>query len=125
MSTFPVVLSVLLALVFLAAGAGKFSGSELAKGTPEHLGISPSFYKLGGVLELLAALGLVLAALGVVPELLGALAAFGLGGLMLGAVALHQRAGDSFAPGKENPSPSAPALILLIISLVTGALILS
>ncbi len=125
MSTIAVVLSVLLALVFLASGASKFSGSEMAKGAPEHFDISPSFYKLSGVLELLAALGLVLALLGVVPELLGALAAFGLGGLMLGAVALHQRAGDSFAPGKENPSPSAPALILLIICLVTGALILN
>lgn len=123
------VISVLLALVFAGAGANKFSQSELAEAAPDHLGITRGTYRLVGVLELLAAAGLIVGAIAL--PWLGGLAALGLGLLMLGALALHQRAGDPFAVGKgfmdksaESIKGSLPAAVLMVIAFVDAALIL-
>lgn len=125
MSTIAVILSFVLALVFLGSGALKFSGTEMAAGAPEHLGVTPGMYKLAGVLELLAAVGLVLAAIGVVSTSLGAAAAFGLALLMAFAVGIHLRVGDPFSPAGAEPGAAwAPAATLLLLSALTGVLIL-
>lgn len=130
MSTAAIVLSLILASVFAGAGANKFSSSELAEAAPDHLGISRSTYRLVGVLELLAVVGLI-AGIVAVP-LLGGLAAIGLFLLMVGAVVLHIKAGDPFAVGKGFAGKKAesiqgwlPAGALAVLCLVTAALILA
>ena len=123
MSTIAVILSIVLALVFLFSGAVKFSGSEMAVGAPDHLQIDPSTYRLAGILELLGALGLFLAAIGVIGTTLGWLAAFCLAALMAMAGRFHVSVGDGAVP--ENQSDGwAPAAILSGICLLTGLLIL-
>lgn len=125
MSTIAVILSFVLALVGLLSGLNKFSGSRLATETPGHLDIPAGQYKLAGVLELLAAVGLVLAALGVVTEALGAAAAFGFALLMVFAIGLHIRAGDGMLPSEPGEAGWAPAVFVLLLSVVTGVLILA
>lgn len=123
MSTIAVILSIVLALVFLFSGAVKFSGSEMAAAAPEHLQIDPSTYRLAGILELLGALGLFLAAIGVIGTTLGWLAAFCLAALMAMAVRFHVSVGDGAVP--ENQSDGwAPAAVLCGLCLLTGLLIL-
>lgn len=123
MSTIAVILSIVLALVFLFSGAVKFSGSEMAAAAPEHLQIDPSTYRLAGILELLGALGLFLAAIGVIGTTLGWLAAFCLAALMAMAVRFHVSVGDGAVP--ENQSDGwAPAALLCGLCLLTGLLIL-
>ena len=123
------VLSVVLGLVFVSAGLNKFSSSELAEVAPDHLGITRGTYRIVGVLELLGVVGLVLGVVGI--EILGGLAALCLGLLMIGAVALHIKAGDPFAVGKGFAQKSAesikgwlPAGALAVLAFVTAALIL-
>ena len=82
MSTIAEILSIILALVFLFSGAHKFSGSKFAASAPEHFQIHPSTYRLAGILELLGALGLFLAAVGAIGTTLGWLAAFCLAALI-------------------------------------------
>ena len=123
MSTIAEVLSIILALVFLFSGAAKFSGSEMSAGSIEHLQIAPSTYRLAGIFELLGALGLFLAAIGVVGTTLGWLAAFCLAALMAMAVKFHTSVGDGPLP--ENQTDGwAPAAALGGLSLLAGLLIL-
>lgn len=124
MSTLAMIVSFILALVALLAGANKFTGSAIAREAPGHLGIQPGIYKLAGVLEILAALGLVLAALDVVPTALGAVAAFGLALLMIFAIASHRRVGDPFKPESGSNDAWAPAAVVYLLAMVTGVLIL-
>ena len=119
------IFSFVLAAVGLLSGAMKFSGSQMAADAPEHLGIPVAQYKLAGVLELLAAAGLVLAALDVVSSTLGAAAAFGFALLMIFAIVFHLRVGDAFAPSGPGADAWAPAAIVLLLSVVTGVLILA
>lgn len=125
MSTVATILAFILAFIALSSGAIKFTGSQMATETPEHLGIEVGQYKLAGALELLAALGLVLAALGVVPEWLGAAAAFGMALLMVFAINYHRRAGDAFAPSGGSSDAWAPAALVLLVALAAGILILA
>jgi uncharacterized membrane protein len=123
MSTIAEILSIVLALVFLLSGAVKFSGTEMAAGAPGHLQIAPSTYRLAGILELLGALGLFLAAIGVIGTTLGWLAAFCLAAMMAMAVKFHVSVGDGAVP--ENQTDGwAPAAVLGCLSLLTGLLIL-
>lgn len=119
------IISFVLAAVGLLSGLNKFSGSKLATETPGHLDIPPGQYRLAGVLELLAAFGLVLAALGVVPEALGAAAAVGFALLMAFAIGLHIRAGDGITPSEPGAVGWAPAAVVLLLSAATALLILA
>ncbi|MFM9055023.1 MAG: DoxX family protein [Solirubrobacterales bacterium] len=130
MSVIAIVVSVLLALVFAQAGQNKFSGSELARVCPGHLGITPGTYRLVGVLEILAAIGLIIGVIAI-PEL-AAVASIGLALLMVGAVALHLRAGDPFriAPGflqrrAESIRGWLPAAALGLLAIANALLILA
>ena len=123
MSTIAEILSIILALVFLFSGAHKFSGSEFAASAAEHFQIHPSTYRLAGILELLGALGLFLAAIGALGTTIGWLAAFCLAALMAMAVRFHTSVGDGAVP--ENLIDGwAPAAVLSGLSLLTGLLIL-
>lgn len=87
-----------LALFFLASGASKvFQSREkvLAGGYTWAEDFSPSQIKLIGLVEMLGALGLVLpAALGI-QKWLTPLAAAGLALMMIGAVVIHIRRGET------------------------------
>jgi uncharacterized membrane protein YfcA len=83
MTVVAIAISVLLALVFAQAGQNKFSGSELAEVCPGHLGITPGTYRLVGVLEILAAVGLIVGV--IAAPALAAVASIGLALLMVGA----------------------------------------
>lgn len=87
-----VVLSVLLALVFLAAGSAKLAGHGLMLASADHLGIPRTGYRLIGVVDVAGAVGLVI---GLWVPVLGMAAAAGLVLLTICAVAVHLRAGDS------------------------------
>src|SRR3954470_18630805 len=105
-----VVLAVLLALAFGAAGGQKVAGVKSAVDTADHLRFPHNAYRGIGVLELLAAVGL-LVGLAVWP--LGVAAGIGLVLLMIGAIVVHLRVGD-------NIKVFAPALVLGLLSLAEG-----
>ncbi|WP_217576719.1 DoxX family protein [Streptomyces sp. GbtcB7] len=99
------VLAVLLALVYLAAGAPKAAGQTKTTEQADHLGVSPGLYRAIGVLEVLGAAGVVI---GLWLAWLGVAAGTGLVLLMIGAAAVHARAKD---PGKVL----APAVVLALV----------
>jgi uncharacterized membrane protein YphA (DoxX/SURF4 family) len=86
-----IILSVILALAFGAAGAQKVAGAKMARDTAGHLGVEWNRYRGIGVLELLAAAGLLV---GLAFWPLNVAAAAGLVVLMIGAVVFHVRVGD-------------------------------
>ena len=81
--------SIALALLFLAAAVGKFTG--MTDATRAHLGIAVARWRAIGVLELAGVVG-VLVGIGV--EELGLAAAAGLLLTSLGAIATHLKVGD-------------------------------
>ncbi|GAA4589243.1 putative membrane protein YphA (DoxX/SURF4 family) [Actinoplanes octamycinicus] len=105
----------LLAAAFLAAGAMKVSQPKeklVASGMGWAADFSAGQVKLIGVLEVLAAIGLILpAALDIVPVLVP-LAALGLVLTMIGAVVVHARRGESQA--------LLPSLVLLVLAAVVA-----
>ena len=84
-----VILSVVLALLFLLTGSGKVLGLAFANRNRERLDVSPTFWRITGVLEWAGAVGLIA---GVWVPALGVAAAVGLGVLMVGAVVARLRA---------------------------------
>jgi DoxX-like family len=112
MDTLTVVITVLAALLFLAAAWVKFAGEEHAMQTRDRLGFSPGAYRLIGVLEVAGAVG---ALVGLVVLLLGVTALAGLVLIALGACAAQVRL--------RNPlAEAAPAVLALLMS--AGALVL-
>lgn len=107
-----IVLSVLLALVFLVAGSAKLAGHGLMLASADHLGIPRTAYRLIGVADVAGALGL---AIGLWTPVLGMAAAAGLVLLTICAVAVHIRAGDT----AKDYSPPA---VLGVLAGVTLAL---
>jgi uncharacterized membrane protein YphA (DoxX/SURF4 family) len=109
------ILAGLLAVAFLAAGTMKMvrSKEQLASsGMAWVEDFSPGMVKLIGLLEFLAAIGLVLpAALDVVPVLVP-LAALGLALMMIGAAVVHAR--------RKEFSGMAPSLVLLVLAAVVA-----
>jgi uncharacterized membrane protein YphA (DoxX/SURF4 family) len=105
----------LLAVAFLAAGAMKMTRSKeqlASSGLAWVEDFSPGMVKLIGLLEFLAAIGLVLpAALDIVPVLVP-LAALGLVLMMIGAAVVHVRR-------KEIPG-MMPSLVLLVLAAVVA-----
>lgn len=104
----------LLAAAFLAAGAMKVAQPKeklAASGMGWTDDFSPGMVKAIGLLEILAALGLILPALlGIVPVLVP-LAALGLAGLMAGAAMTHGRR-------KETPMVAINVVLLVLAAVV-------
>jgi uncharacterized membrane protein YphA (DoxX/SURF4 family) len=99
--------SLLLAAICLVPAAGKLTGQPKMRQSARHFGIPWPRYRLIGVAELAAAVG-VLAGLWWHP--LGLAAAAGMALLLIGAVITHRRAADG---GKEM----APVLLALAITI--------
>lgn len=110
-----VTVSLLLAAVCLLPAAGKILGHPKMRQSAARFGISWPRYRLIGVAELAAAVGVLL---GLWWHPLGLAAAAGMALLLLGAVISHRRAADS---GKEM----APALLALAITLAYLAITLA
>uniref|UniRef100_UPI002F918BE3 DoxX family protein n=1 Tax=Streptomyces sp. NBC_01562 TaxID=2975879 RepID=UPI002F918BE3 len=105
------VLSVLLALVALAAGTPK----ALLKGSvPAQLqspgGLSASLVRFIGLAEVAAAVGLVV---GLFWQPLGIAAAAGFAVLLVGAVRFHAKAGDYASP-ETRGNAMAPIILTLV-----------
>lgn len=107
------VLAALLVLQAVALGSAKVLRAAPMQERAAHVGFSADDYRRIGVLELLAAAGLLV---GVAVPALGVLAACGLLMLLGGALAAHARAGD-------GPADMAPAL--LVSALATSYIVLS
>ncbi|ANJ12031.1 MULTISPECIES: DoxX family protein [Streptomyces] len=105
-----VILSALLALVSLAAGAPK---AQLKGRVPDELvakGLGPGLVRLTGLAEVAAAAGLVA---GIWWQPVGITAAAGLLVVMLGAVRYHAKWGD-YADAEARGAASAPVLFALV-----------
>ncbi|MFI0509462.1 DoxX family protein [Streptomyces sp. WSLK1-5] len=105
-----VILSALLAVFSLAAGAPK---AQLKGDAPEGLvakGLTPGLVRFIGLSEVTAALGLVS---GIWWQPLGIAAAVGLVVLLLGAIAYHAKWGD-YADSSSRNAAMAPVAFCLI-----------
>lgn len=98
--------SLVYALMCLAPAVMKLSGTAKMRTAAQHFGIRWSQYRLIGVLELAAAAAV---AVGVIWRPAGILAATGMTFLLIGAVIVHRRAGDTVRG-------YAPALVFLTVS---------
>lgn len=103
-----IILAVLLALAFAGSGLQKLTSAKMMVEGAAHLGIPYSRYRVIGVLEILAAIGLIV---GLWVAALGIAAAVGLVLLMAGALVFHLRAGDKIGQ-------FGPALALGVLALV-------
>ena len=84
------VLSIVVALLYLASGGTKLAGQARQVETAQQLGIAFARYRLIGIPELAASIGLIV---GLWVPALGAAAAIGLALLMVGATVARARAG--------------------------------
>jgi hypothetical protein len=112
MFTATVLVSVVLALLFLAAAAGKLTGHAEFVAIRDHLAIPAVRWQRIGLLEVAGAFGVLI---GIALRPLGIAAAAGLVLLSLGAIATHVRAGD-------QPAAALPAFAAL--ALAAAALVL-
>lgn len=113
MSVVVTVLSIFLAVAFLAAGVAKLMGVEVLRKSAEHLGLPFSTFRVIGVLEVAGTAGLI-AGFWYWP--LAVAAAIGLGTLMIGAVYYHRKA-------KDAVGETAPAAALAVLSFIAAALV--
>lgn len=109
------VVSLLLALFFLATGLPKVAGARLTHEVSEHFSLPALWVRGIGVLELAGAAGLI-AGLPFAP--LGIAAAAGLALLMAGAVTFHLRARD---PAARVAAPAIAGLIALAALILRAA----
>ncbi|KAB1152819.1 DoxX family protein [Micromonospora sp. DT46] len=105
------VLTLILAAVFLGTAVPKLTGQAQMRERMDHLGVSPGLTRLLGVLELAAVAGLLL---GLLWAPLGIAAAIGLALQMVGAVVYHARAKDP-APMTLTPVIFAVAAVALVV----------
>jgi uncharacterized membrane protein YphA (DoxX/SURF4 family) len=103
-----IILAVLLALGFAASGVQKLTRAKMMVEGASHIGVPYSLYMVIGVLEVLAAVGLIV---GLWVAALGIAAGIGIVLLMIGALIFHIRAGDKIAQ-------FGPALLLGVLAVV-------
>lgn len=106
------ILSGLLFLAFLMAGAGKVALNKMSQEGAAHFGYSGNAYRAIGALEVAGAVGLLV---GLWVSALGVAAGIGLVLMMVGAVVVHLRA-------KDEPKLVVPAAALGLLTLVAVVL---
>ena len=87
-----VVLTLVLAAVFLGAGIPKILGTKTSLRMRDQLQINPQLYRVVGFLEIAAVAGLLI---GLFVPVLSVAAAVGLALLMIGGIVAHIRAGEA------------------------------
>jgi hypothetical protein len=107
--------SILLAALCLVPAAAKLSAQPATQASAAHFGVDWPRYRLIGVAELAAAVG-ILAGLAWHP--LGIAAATGMAVLLVGALVAHGRAGD-------GPKDMTPAVVVLLATIVYLAVALA
>lgn len=99
------ILAVLLALIFFALGTAKILALQPMRELAAEAGFTVAAYRRIGLLEVAAAVGLLV---GLFQPLIGVLAGAGLLLLLAGAVVVHLRKGD-------GPRKYAPAVICAVL----------
>ncbi|MEU8836778.1 DoxX family protein [Streptomyces sp900116325] len=103
------ILSVLLALVTLAAGAPKtVLKGDVSAGLQSHMGLSAGLVRFIGFAEISATVGLIV---GLFWQPLGIAAAIGMALMMTGAVGYHIQVGDYANPETRGNALAAVVLI--------------
>lgn len=117
METFPIVLSVLLGLAFLAAGLSKVAGPVAAQRRADiaRFGLPPAVTPVIGLIEVATAGVLIVAAAADEPDL-ARLGAALLVVTMLGALVAHLRVRDSAA----HIAPPAVLGVLAVVTLLVA-----
>jgi uncharacterized membrane protein YphA (DoxX/SURF4 family) len=100
-------LSILLAALCLMPSLAKLSAQPAMRASADHFGIEWPRYRLIGVAELAAAIGLLA---GLAWHPIGLAAAVGMAILLAGALVMHRRAGDSL-------KQMAPAFVILLVTI--------
>jgi hypothetical protein len=100
--------------VLLVVGVGgvaalKLSGNEEVVKQAQRLGYEP-LRKPTAIAELLGVAGVVIGAVSTDFKWVGVLAAIGIGGMMIGAIVFHRRAGDV--------GPTMPSILMLICAVL-------
>jgi hypothetical protein len=101
-----IAVSLLLVAVCLVPAAAKLAGHPKMRHAAQHFGIAWQRYRLIGVAELVAAVGVLV---GLVWRPAGLLAAAGMVLLLIGALITHRRAHD-------NVRDALPAVVALVVS---------
>ncbi|WP_033328835.1 DoxX family protein [Streptomyces yerevanensis] len=112
------ILSVLLALVSLAAGTPEaLLKGDVSAGLQSHMGLSAGLVRFVGLAEVAAAVGLIV---GLFWQPLGIAAAMGFAITMVGAVGFHAKAGDYADPAtRGNAMAPFPLILLSVATAVT------
>ncbi len=113
METLTVILQIVLGLAFLGAGGSKLAGADQMKQDFDRSKYPRWFMYLTGVLEVVAALGVLT---GIFVPLLALLGGLLISAVMIGAISTHVRMKD---PG----SRMAPPLVLLALAIVVVFLV--
>ena len=108
------VLAGVLVVAFGLLGSAKLAAVPAMRGRAEHVGYSVDAYRGIGVMEILAAVGILV---GAVFPVIGVVAATGLVLLLAGALVAHLRNGDGFRE-------LAPALVLGVVAVAFVVLVL-
>ncbi|SCL71956.1 DoxX-like family protein [Micromonospora citrea] len=112
-----IVLTAVLAAVFLGTAVPKLTGQAQMRERMDHLGVSPGLTRALGVLELAAVAGLLL---GLLWAPLGIAAAVGLALQMVGAVVYHARAKDPAAMTLTPVIFAVAAVALVVLHVLEG-----
>lgn len=107
-----IILSVVLALIALASGAGKLRKSPQVMAGMEHVGVKASQIPMLAILEIASGLGLLI---GLANTALGRVSALCLAAYFAAAVVSHLRVKDKF-------EVLAPALFIFVIALAAVSL---
>jgi len=110
-----VAISLLLAAACLLPAVGKLTGNPKMRQSAAHFGISWPRYRLIGLAELAAAVGILI---GLWWHPLGVAAAAGMAVLLLGAIITHRKAAD-------RVKDMVPALVGLVLTLAYLAIVLA
>lgn len=110
-----VIVTVLLAALFLFAASIKLLGVEQSLAIRDHLKVSPALWRLIGLLELAGVAGVLV---GLKWPMLGIAAAAGLALLAAGAIVTHVRSSDGF--GDTMPSLIGLGLAVALVVLHCG-----
>jgi hypothetical protein len=112
MDTATVVVTLLLAALFIFSASIKLLGVSQSLAIRDHLGVQPGQWRLIGALELAGVAGVLV---GLVWPPVGIAAASGLALLSIGAIAFHIRASD-------RAVDVAPAVVGLVLAAATAVL---
>ena len=111
-----VVLTLLLAAVFIGAGIPKILGTKTSLRMRDHLQINPQLYRVVGFLEIAAVAGLLI---GLFVPVLSVAAAVGLVLLMIGGIVSHICAGEAKGslPAAVIFAATVAAVVVRILSM--------